>query len=191
MNADRKLRHPLFIPHHRLVVSCFPYSHVSHVLVFLVVIYHFSSPFLPFLCCVHVEEPMFILLTELNCSFVRLIPNMRRRERVFSSLAILGSFFGGAGLILLSGFDTKRYTTLHRLFLLIFILGVGLSAIFTVIEVCVILGVSSSVPSLCRGLRIESLLSLFCVFLCYDFYYYCAIFPVVGSGAGIGIGILV
>ena len=62
---------------------------------------------------------------------------MRRRERVFSSLAILGSFFGGAGLILLSGFDTKRYTTLHRLFLLIFILGVGLSAIFTVIEVCV------------------------------------------------------
>ena len=119
--------------------------------------------------------------------FVRLIPNMRRRERVFSSLAILGSFFGGAGLILLSGFDTKRYTTLHRLFLLIFILGVGLSAIFTVIEVCVILGVSSSVRSLCRGLRIESLLSLFCVFLCYDFYYYCAIFPVVGFGAGIGI----
>ena len=75
---------------------------------------------------------------------------MRRRERVFSSLAILGSFFGGAGLILLSGFDTKRYTTLHRLFLLIFILGVGLSAIFTVIEVCVILGVSSSVPALPR-----------------------------------------
>lgn len=61
---------------------------------------------------------------------------MRRRERVFSSLAILGSFIGGAGLILLSGFDTKRYTTLHRLFLLIFIVGVGLSAIFTVVEVC-------------------------------------------------------
>ena len=52
---------------------------------------------------------------------------------------------------------------------------------------CVILGVSSSVRSPCRGLRIESLLSLFCVFLCYDFYYYCAIFPVVGFGAGIGI----
>jgi len=64
----------------------------------------------------------------------RLIPNMRRRERVFSCLAILGSFIGGAGLILLSIFDTKRHPSLHRLFLLIFILGVGLSAIFTVAE---------------------------------------------------------
>jgi hypothetical protein len=64
----------------------------------------------------------------------RLIPNMRRRERVFSSLAILGSFLGGCGLILLSIFDTKRFTSLHRVFLLVFIVGVGLSAIFTVIE---------------------------------------------------------
>jgi len=64
----------------------------------------------------------------------RLIPTMRRRERVFSSLAILGSFIGGAGLILLSIFDTKRHPSLHRVFLLVFILGVGFSAIFTVIE---------------------------------------------------------
>ncbi|KAI0077034.1 hypothetical protein K474DRAFT_1662112 [Panus rudis PR-1116 ss-1] len=64
----------------------------------------------------------------------RLIPQMRRRERVFSCLAILGSFIGGAGLILLSIFDTKRFTSLHRVFLLVFIVGVGLSAIFTVIE---------------------------------------------------------
>ena len=60
---------------------------------------------------------------------------MRRRERVFSGLAILGSFIGGCGLILLSIFDTKRFTSLHRVFLLVFIVGVGLSAIFTVIEV--------------------------------------------------------
>lgn len=61
---------------------------------------------------------------------------MRRRERVFSSLAILGAFIGGAGLILLSIFDTQRYpSVVHRVFLLVFILGVGLSAIFTVIEV--------------------------------------------------------
>ena len=50
-------------------------------------------------------------------------------------LAILGSFIGGCGLILLSIFDTKRFTSLHRVFLLVFIVGVGLSAIFTVIEV--------------------------------------------------------
>jgi len=64
----------------------------------------------------------------------RLIPNMRRREKVFSSLAIFGSFIGGCGLILLTIFDTKRHTGLHRVFLLIFILGVALSAIFTIFE---------------------------------------------------------
>ncbi|TRM70351.1 Frag1/DRAM/Sfk1 [Schizophyllum amplum] len=64
----------------------------------------------------------------------RLVPNMRKREKVFSILAILGSVIGGAGLILLSIFDTKRHTTLHRLFLLIFIVGVALSAIFTIVE---------------------------------------------------------
>jgi len=53
---------------------------------------------------------------------------------VFSSFAILGSFIGGCGLILLSIFDTKHFPTLHRVFLLVFMVGVGLSAIFTVIE---------------------------------------------------------
>ena len=60
---------------------------------------------------------------------------MRKRERVFGCLAIFGSFLGGLGLILLSIFDTKRHSSLHRVFLLVFIVGVGLSAIFTVIEV--------------------------------------------------------
>ncbi|KAH9838588.1 Frag1/DRAM/Sfk1 family-domain-containing protein [Rhodofomes roseus] len=64
----------------------------------------------------------------------RLHPNMRRRERVFSTLAVLGSFIGGAGLILLSIFDTGRHQSLHRVFLLVFIIGVGLSAIFTIVE---------------------------------------------------------
>jgi hypothetical protein len=65
----------------------------------------------------------------------RLLPNMRTREKVMSSLAILSSIAGGAGLILLTVFDTKRYSTLHRCFLLLFMLGVALSAIFTVAEV--------------------------------------------------------
>ena len=60
---------------------------------------------------------------------------MRKREHVFAAFAILGSFIGGVGLICLAAFDTKRYTSLHRIFLLVFILGVGISAIFSVIEV--------------------------------------------------------
>ncbi|EIN03782.1 hypothetical protein PUNSTDRAFT_139307 [Punctularia strigosozonata HHB-11173 SS5] len=64
----------------------------------------------------------------------RLIPNMRRREKVFNWLAVLGAFIGGAGLILLTIFDTKRHTSLHRVFLLVFMVGVALSAIFTILE---------------------------------------------------------
>ncbi|EJD07165.1 uncharacterized protein FOMMEDRAFT_144900 [Fomitiporia mediterranea MF3/22] len=64
----------------------------------------------------------------------RLLPNMRRREKVMSSLAIVWSFVGGAGLILLSIFDTKRHMRLHRVFLLIFVAGTAFSAIFTIIE---------------------------------------------------------
>jgi len=64
----------------------------------------------------------------------RLHPNMRRREKVFSILAIVGSLIGGAGLILLSIFDTKRHMKAHRAFLLVFIVGVALSAIFTCLE---------------------------------------------------------
>lgn len=64
----------------------------------------------------------------------RLMPNMRTRERVFGTLAVFGSFIGGSGLILLSIFDTKRFSSLHRLFLLIFMIGVALSAIFTIVE---------------------------------------------------------
>jgi len=60
---------------------------------------------------------------------------MRKRENAFAALAILGSFIGGVGLFCLAVFDTKRHTSLHRVFLLVFILGVGISAIFSTIEV--------------------------------------------------------
>jgi hypothetical protein len=66
---------------------------------------------------------------------VRLPPNMRTREKVFSALAILSSVVAGAGLILLSIFDTKRFTSLHRVFLLVFMIGVWFTAFFSVIEV--------------------------------------------------------
>lgn len=59
---------------------------------------------------------------------------MRRRERLFAWLAVLGALLGGAGLVLLSIFDTKRHTSLHRVFLLVFMLGVALSALFSIVE---------------------------------------------------------
>jgi len=59
---------------------------------------------------------------------------MRMRERVLGTLAVLGSFIGGCGLILLSVFDTKRFPSPHRIFLLVFMLGVAVSAIFTIVE---------------------------------------------------------
>lgn len=65
----------------------------------------------------------------------RLVPNMRNRERVLSILAIIGSFIGGCGLIFLSIFDTKVHPTAHRICLVIFIVGIALSAIFSIIEV--------------------------------------------------------
>ena len=46
-----------------------------------------------------------------------------------------GSFIGGLRLLLLSIFDTKRYSSAHRAFLLVFIVGVALSAIVTMLEV--------------------------------------------------------
>ncbi|KAJ3572553.1 hypothetical protein NP233_g3009 [Leucocoprinus birnbaumii] len=64
----------------------------------------------------------------------RLVGHLRRRETVFGILAMLGSFIGGLGLLLLSIFDTKRYKSEHRAFLLVFIIGVALSAIFTILE---------------------------------------------------------
>ena len=54
---------------------------------------------------------------------------------MFSILAITSSAIGGLGLILLSIFDTRRFFSEHRAFLLVFIVGVAFSAVFTVAEV--------------------------------------------------------
>lgn len=64
----------------------------------------------------------------------RLLPTQRRAEAILSYCAIGGAVLGGAGLVLLSGFDTLRYPSLHRLFLLIFMVGIMLSAIFSIVE---------------------------------------------------------
>ncbi|KXX75158.1 Protein sfk1 [Madurella mycetomatis] len=60
----------------------------------------------------------------------RLAPNTTRGEKVLSGLAIVFAIVGTVGLILLSVFDTLRYQRQHTVFLLLFIVGYVLSAIF-------------------------------------------------------------
>ena len=64
----------------------------------------------------------------------RLPPDLHTWERIYARLAMVGAFIAMLGLAFLSGFDTIRYPTEHLIFLLVFMVGVSLSAIFTVIE---------------------------------------------------------
>jgi Frag1/DRAM/Sfk1 family len=60
----------------------------------------------------------------------RLVPNVTVGEKVLMGLTIVFAILGAVGLILLSIFDTLRYPKLHDIFLLLFIAGYLLSAIF-------------------------------------------------------------
>jgi len=60
----------------------------------------------------------------------RLAANVTTTEKVLSGLSMGFALIGTAGLILLSIFDTKRHPTLHDVFLLLFIVGFVVSAIF-------------------------------------------------------------
>jgi hypothetical protein len=60
----------------------------------------------------------------------RLVPNSSKGEKILSGLSIFFAFVGTIGLCFLSGFDTLRYPLLHNLFLLFFIAGYLLSAVF-------------------------------------------------------------
>ena len=64
----------------------------------------------------------------------KLAPNTTFAEKVLSAIAILFAIAGTAGLILLSIFDTLRHPHLHDGFLLLFIAGYVLSAIFICAE---------------------------------------------------------
>lgn len=61
----------------------------------------------------------------------RLVRNQSSGERVLVWLSIFFAVVGAAGLILLSIFDTWRHKRLHDVFLLLFIGGYWLSAVFT------------------------------------------------------------
>jgi hypothetical protein len=60
----------------------------------------------------------------------RLARNLTQTEKVLSVLSMIFAAIGTAGLILLSIFDTLRHPTLHNIFLLLFIAGYVVSAIF-------------------------------------------------------------
>lgn len=60
----------------------------------------------------------------------RLAPNTTTGEKVLSGLSIGFAVIGTAGLILLSIFDTAWQPNLHNIFLLLFIAGYVISAIF-------------------------------------------------------------
>ena len=60
----------------------------------------------------------------------RLVPNSTRGEKILSGLTIFFAIVGTVGLCLLSGFDVAHYPTLHDVFLLFFMGGYVLSAVF-------------------------------------------------------------
>ena len=64
----------------------------------------------------------------------RLAKNLGRAEHTFSILSIIFAIAGAAGLILLSIFDTLHHPHLHDGFLLLFIAGYVISAIFICAE---------------------------------------------------------
>lgn len=60
----------------------------------------------------------------------RLAQNKTRTETVLTALSFVFAAIGTAGIILLTIFDTFRYPRLHDVFLLLFIGGYLISAIF-------------------------------------------------------------
>lgn len=64
----------------------------------------------------------------------KLAPNTSWTQKIFSIIAIIAGIAGALGLILLSIFDTYRHPTLHDHFLILFIVGYVVSAIFVCAE---------------------------------------------------------
>lgn len=86
----------------------------------------------------------------------RLAPNKSMGEKVLMAMTIVFAIVGTAGLILLAIFDTLRHNTLHNIFLLLFIGGYWISAIFICAEYQR-LGISMSTSSSCLAAPSETL----------------------------------
>ncbi|CAN6642117.1 hypothetical protein TRVA0_019S00650 [Trichomonascus vanleenenianus] len=64
----------------------------------------------------------------------RLLPNHRRREKVAAGFAIGFGIIGQLGIIFVSTFNTHIFSRVHVSFLLVFLIGTGLSALCTITE---------------------------------------------------------
>lgn len=78
-------------------------------------------------------DAVFILENWLR-SRERLAAHTTRSTKIFSILACIFSVIGGAGLILLTIFDVKRYKHVHDSMLGVFIIGYVITAIFVCAE---------------------------------------------------------
>lgn len=96
-----------------------------------------------------IEKPLFIACNSVTVGFfvaaltierylrhkARLDPNLRKREKWFSVLAVLFAAAGGSCLISLAVKDSINHNTLHWHFTIGFIVCIAISAIFTTAEI--------------------------------------------------------
>lgn len=75
---------------------------------------------------------VFFFLSLLSLRRNKALP--RRRERIFDRLALLFGLLGCVSLTLLTVFDTARHHYLHLVFLLLYMLSIIISALFTTLE---------------------------------------------------------
>lgn len=64
----------------------------------------------------------------------RLHPNSRRREKVCACFAIFFAIVGQIGIILVAVFDTVDHPRIHVAMLCMFLVGIGISIVFTTVE---------------------------------------------------------
>ncbi|EJD48585.1 hypothetical protein AURDEDRAFT_162542 [Auricularia subglabra TFB-10046 SS5] len=91
------------------------------------------KPLFVLVCCTVALGFFFTLIIDARLRSIAQVPPSRR-TRVCSGIAIAGAFIGGGALIMLSGFDTRAYETVHRAFLFAFVLGVAVSVISTLVQ---------------------------------------------------------
>ena len=87
----------------------------------------------------------------------RLAANVSTIEKVLSGLSMAFALLGTTGLILLSIFDTRSHHTLHDIFLLLFIVGYVVSAIFICWEYQRLGASTSLFPTLSKAVELMAL----------------------------------
>jgi hypothetical protein len=86
----------------------------------------------------------------------RLLPNARRLEKVFAGFSIAFGIIGQLGILFVSIFNTEAFHNVHIAMLVVFIVGVGISALFMVAELAML---DRSYPDVHR-LRVSYVLKL-------------------------------